>query len=161
MIANPAVAKMTEREILDVQKAAAMLGRTLTLLNASNAAEIEAAFGTILEKRIQGLLVQVEPFLTNQREQLVLLTTRHALATISGIREFPLSGGLMSYGPSLPAAWLQAGGYAARILRGEKPTDLPVVQPTKFEFVINLRAAKALGLEVPPTLLAIADEVIE
>jgi putative ABC transport system substrate-binding protein len=155
------VATATLREISDVENAASTVGRKLIILQASNDQEIYAAFTAMAEQRIGGLLVQVEPFLTSRREQLVLLTTRHAIATVFGIREFPLAGGLVSYGASLVAAYKQAGVYAARILKGEKPADLPVVQPIKFELIVNLRSARTLGLNIPPTLLATADEVIE
>jgi putative ABC transport system substrate-binding protein len=149
------------RDAEDVQAAAASIGRRIRLLNVSTDRELDAAFATTIEQRIGGLVVQTEPFLNSRYERLVLHTTRHGIPTISGIREFPLAGGLMSYGASLTTAWRQVGAYAARILRGETPADLPVLQPTKFELVINLQAAKVLGLTVPNTLLVSADEVIE
>jgi putative ABC transport system substrate-binding protein len=161
MLANPAVANVTEREIREVEKAADDVGRRIKILHASNDREIDVAFAAMVEQHIGGLLVQTEPFLTSRRDQLVLITTRHAIPTASGFREFPLAGGLMSYRPDIMAAHRQIGVYAARILNGAKPADLPVLQPTKFELVINLKTARALGLEVPPKLLALADEVIE
>ena len=144
-----------------MQRAADSVGREIRILPVSNDRDLDAAFAAIVEQRIGGLLLQTEPFLTGRRDQLVLLTTRHSVPTISGFREFPLAGGLMSYGTDITAAWRQVGVYAARILKGETPADLPILQPTKFELIINLKSAKALGLTVPPTLLAIADEVIE
>jgi ABC-type uncharacterized transport system substrate-binding protein len=161
MLVNPAIARATDREIQEVQKAADIIRRGLRILQVSNDGELDAVFAAIAEQRIGGLLLQTEPFQTSRRDQLVLLTTRHSVPTISGFREFPLAGGLMSYGTDLTAAWRQVGAYAARILKGEKPADLPVLQPTKFELIINLKSARALGLEVPPKLLALADEVIE
>jgi putative ABC transport system substrate-binding protein len=161
MIANPAVARATEDEITQVRKAAESLGRNIVLLPASTDRQIDETFAAIIQQRIGGALIQTEPFLTGRHEQLVLLTTRHAIPTVSGIREFPLSGGLMSYGPSLTVAFRQIGSYAARILRGDKPADLPVLQPTKFELIVNLKAARALGIHLPTTVLALADEVIE
>jgi putative ABC transport system substrate-binding protein len=161
MLANPAVARSGDREIREVQKAANSVGREIKILSVSNDRDLDAAFVAIVEQRIGGLLLQTEPFLTSRRDQLVLLTTRHSVPTISGFREFPLAGGLMSYGTDVTAAWRQVGAYAARILKGEKPVDLPILQPTKFELIINLKSAKALGLNIPSTLLALADEVIE
>jgi putative tryptophan/tyrosine transport system substrate-binding protein len=114
-----------------------------------------------VEDQIGGLLVQAEPFLTSRRDQFVLWTTRHKIPTIFSWREFAASGGLMSYGTSLTTGFRQVGIYAVRILNGEKPTNLPVIQPTKFELVINLQAAKVLGLKMPAILLTLADEVIE
>ena len=160
MLVNPTLAT-TQSEVLELQTAAEKMGRRIQILNASTDREIDAAFATIVEERIGGLLVQAEPFLTSRRDQLVLWTTRHVVATIFPWREFTTAGGLMSYGTSFTSAFRQVGVYAGQILKGAKPTDLPVVQPTKFELVINLKAAKTFGLEVPATLLALADEVIE
>jgi len=150
-----------ENQLRDVQEAAARLGVQFFVVRANAESEFDAAFATIVRERAGALLVCSSPFFNGRRGQLVLLAARHAVPAIYEWREFAEAGGLMSYGTSLSDAYRQAAVYAGRILRGAKPVDLPVVQSTKFEFVINLNAAKALGLEVPPALLARADEVIE
>ena len=151
-----------EIEEKEVPAAARELGRQLLVLNTQSASEIDAAFVTIVQSRAGALLLGSDILFNNRRRQLAALAARHGVPAIGGIREFVLAGGLMSYGASDTYAYRRAGShYVAPILRGTKPGDLPVEMPTKYELVISVVAAKALGLEVPPTLLALADEVIE
>jgi putative ABC transport system substrate-binding protein len=160
MLVDPTAAQ-TRTELRDAQAAAAKIGQQVRIFNASSDREIDAAFATIVDQRIGGLIVQTDQFFTVRRDQLVLLTTRHAIPTIFGWREFAVAGGLMSYGTSLRAGYRQLAIYTGRILKGEKLADLPVQQATTFETVVNLKAAKALGVTIPTSILLRADEVIE
>src|SRR5262249_40243058 len=143
------------------QGAARVLGLRLLVLNANTQSGIESAFVTLVKERARLLLVSGDSFLVAQRNELVALAAQYAVPTLYHRREFTAVGGLMSYGPSLAEAYYQVGQYAGRILKGEQPAEMPVQQSTKFDLVINLKTAKELGLDIPPTLLAIADEVIE
>ena len=159
-LTNPRFAS-TDSQLREVQEAARALGLNIHLLSASTEAEIDAVFEIIAREKINAVEVGADPFLDNHRNKLVTLATRYSVATMFHFREQAVAGGLMSYGIDIIDVFRQVGLYVVRILKGEKPADLPVLQPTKFEFVINLKTAKVLGLSVPPGLLAIADEVIE
>ena len=160
LLVNPANANV-EGVTKDVEAAASAIGVQIDVVGASDSREIEAAFATLVRNKAAALLVGADSFFFNRRLQLAILAARHAIPAVYFNREFAEAGGLMSYGTSLTEVYRQLGVYTGRILKGSKPADLPVVQSTKFEFVINLLSARALGLEIPPVLLARADEVIE
>jgi putative tryptophan/tyrosine transport system substrate-binding protein len=145
----------------DVELAAQALGQQLVVAPVTSADELDGAFTSIVERGAKALVVGAGSFLTSNRARIAALAARHAIPAIYPLREFVEVGGLMSYGASIVEAYRQAGIYAARLLKGERPADLPVMQSTKFELVISLKAARALGLSIPPTLLAVADEMIE
>jgi putative tryptophan/tyrosine transport system substrate-binding protein len=147
--------------IEDAQAGAATIGRQIEVFYASTNSDIAAAFASIVQKRIEALVLTPGALFNNNRVQLATLAARHVLPTIYSSREFSEAGGLMSYGPSITEEFRQTGIYSGRVLKGEKPADLPVMRATKFEFIINLQTARALSLDIPPTLLAHADEVIE
>ena len=158
LLVNPNSASAAARITRDVQDAARSKGLQLPILKASTEGDIDAAFATLLQLHADGLVVSSETFFTRRREELVGLAARHA---VPALREFTASGGLISYGPSVTSSFRQLGIYAGRILKGVKPADLPVQQPTIFELVVNLKTAEALGITVPPSILARADEVID
>ena len=151
----------SEATLRDIEPAAHVLGFQVQVLNASTAREIDAAFATLRRERLDALFLGADPFFTSRRVQLANLATRHVVPMISATREVPEAGGLISYGANIADGWRQVGVYVGRILRGTKPADLPVVQSTKFELVINAQTARILGVDVPAALLARADEVIE
>lgn len=150
-----------DAETTDTLKAARVLGRQVQVVNASSESDIGKAFATFVQRRVSAIIVSADALYVDRRDQLVALAARHALPAIYSLPEIVAAGGLMSYGASQVDAYRQVGVYAGRILKGEKPADLPVMQPTKFDLIINLKTAKALGLAPPPSLLAVADEVVE
>ena len=161
LLVNPNEGRIAERIIRGVQEAARAKGVLLHILKAGTENEIDAAFATLVQLHAGALLVGAGPFFASQRDRLVALASRHAIPAMYELREFAAASGLTSYGPSLTGIYRQVGIYVGKILNGAKPGDLPVQQPTKFELVVNLKAAKALGLTVPHSILARADEVIE
>jgi ABC-type uncharacterized transport system substrate-binding protein len=161
VLVNPTDPVRTESNVRDVEAAARAIGLQVRVLNASTIAEIDAAFATIVRERDEALFVIPDSFFNRRRVQLSTLAARYTTPAVYPVRDYVEAGGLMSYGTSLADARRQVGVYTGRILKGEKPADLPVLQPTRFDLVINLTTAKALGLTVSPTLLALADEVIE
>ena len=150
-----------ETELTDIPEAAKAIGQSIVILRARDEHDIDAILKGLGERRIGALMVASDPLFTNRRDHILAFASRYAVPTMSYLREFAVAGGLMSYGANLSDAFRQVGLYVGKILKGAKPADLPVLQPTKFELVINLKTAKALGLTVPPSLLARADEVIE
>jgi putative ABC transport system substrate-binding protein len=160
LLINPNNAN-AERDAAIVQEAARAVGRQILVTRAVTETEFETVFAILVREGAGALLVNSDVFFTSQRDQIIALAARHAIPVMSAWREFPVAGALMSYGPSLAAAEQQVGVYTGKILKGAKPADLPIIQPTMFELVINLKTAKALALTIPPGVLAIADEVIE
>jgi putative ABC transport system substrate-binding protein len=161
VLLNPANASRYENLTRDLEAATRTIGLQIKVLHASTDSDIDAAFATLLQLRAVGLVIGTDAFFNSRTKQLAALALRHAMPTIYQYREFAVAGGLMSYGASGTDTYRQAGIYTGRILKGEKPADLPVQQATKVELIVNLKTAKALGLTVPPALLARADEVIE
>jgi putative ABC transport system substrate-binding protein len=160
ILVNP-TSPESQAQLRDAQDAARALGQGLIVIEASSDSEIDMAFANLSSQRAGAMLVSGSPFFASRVNRLVALAARHPLPVMYQFRDFAVAGGLMSYGASLKDAYRQVGLYAGRVLKGEKPGDLPVMQPTKFEFVLNLKTAKALGLDVPDKVLALADEVIE
>jgi putative ABC transport system substrate-binding protein len=161
VLVNPDNGASAEATTNAAAAAARAIGLQMRRLDAGTSGEIDAAFATMVRERQDALMVSSDPFFSSRRAQLVTMAARHAIPVIFTNREYAAIGGLMSYGSSIIDAWRQSGVYAGRILKGAKPAELPVVQPTKFELVLNAQTARMLGLTVPPTLLAIADDVIE
>jgi ABC-type uncharacterized transport system substrate-binding protein len=160
VLLNPTNANF-QTQLRGVQDAARDLGQQVSILSANTERDIDVAFATVAQSGARALLVGSDPFFSSERDQVIALAARHAIPAIYEGREFATAGGLASYGASLADAYRQAALYAGRILKGEKPADLPIVHPTKFEFVINLKTAKTLGLDVSPGLAASADEIVE
>jgi putative ABC transport system substrate-binding protein len=161
LLVNPADPGEPEVQAKELEAAVRTLDLELPLVKASNAIELEEAFSALARDRVEALQIGVDPFFGNHIDQLVALATRYKVPTMYPWREFTAAGGLMNYGASIPDSFRQVGIYTGLILKGAKTTDLPVQQPTKLQFVLNLKAAKAIGVEFPAKLLALADEVIE
>jgi putative ABC transport system substrate-binding protein len=160
LLANPNNPQ-TDAQLADVEAACRTFGQQVVILKASSASEIEEAFAALAQRRVSALLVSADPFFLGRRHQIVASVARHSIPAMYEWRQFAEADGLMSYGVDLVDAYRQAGVYVAKILNGAKPADLPILQPTKFEFVINLKTAKKMGLDLPAKLLALADDVIE
>jgi putative ABC transport system substrate-binding protein len=160
VLLNPAMGTF-DSQSKDIQEAARSVRLEMRALRVTTESEIDAAFASAAEMRAGAILVGTDSFMISRRNQMVSMAARYAIPVMYPAREYAIAGGLMSYGVSIADAYRQVGIYCGRILRGDRPADLPVQQPTKFEFVINLKTAKALGIEVPPTLSARADEIIE
>jgi putative ABC transport system substrate-binding protein len=148
-----------QREALE--KAAQITSQRLSIFQASNDTELEASLASIQQQRVSALLLAGDPYFDTRRDRIIMFAAQNKLPAIYQFREYAVAGGLMSYGPSITDSYRQAGNYVGQILKGAKPADLPVLQPTKFELVFNLKTAKALGLAIPPGLISFADEVIE
>jgi ABC-type uncharacterized transport system substrate-binding protein len=152
---------LVDLQLSELQRAARTTERQLRVLKVSTDPDIDEAFSTLVQVHAGGVVVSGNPFLNSKRNKIIALAARHAIPAIYEPRESTIAGGLMNYGPSITDVYRQLGVYTGRVLKGEKPADLPVLQPTKFDLLINLKTAKALGLDIPATLLARADEVIE
>jgi putative tryptophan/tyrosine transport system substrate-binding protein len=161
VLVNPRNSVVAETTLRDAQEAARLIELPIDILKASTSREIEEAFATIMRERVEALFIGADWYFDSRRVQLLTLATRHGIATSYSNRIFPEAGGLMSYGTDLAEMYRRVGAYTGQILKGAKPADLPVVQSTRFEFVINMQTARALGIEVPPTMLARADHVIK
>ena len=151
----------SDSQVRDLQTAAQTIGQQIVVLHAGTEHDLDTAFATLVQQRVDALIVGADPFFASQRAQLIALTQRHAIPAIYQFREFAAAGGLMSYGANLADSYRLAGVYAGRILKGEKPAELPIMQPTKFELILNLKTAKKLGLAIPRDFLARVDEVVE
>ena len=158
---NPNVPEATTRQLPELEQAARTIGRRLFVAKASDDTGLNAAFNLLLEQQVGALLVAADPYFDTRRDRIIAFAAQNRLPAVYHFREYAFAGGLVSYGPSVTDAYRQAGIYTGRILKGEKPADLPVIQPTKFDFVINMKTAKVLGLTVPFGLLNDANEVIE
>ena len=158
---NPNVPEATTRQLPELEQAARTIGRRLFVAKASDDTGLNAAFNLLLEQQVGALLVAADPYFDTRRDRIIAFAAQNRLPAVYHFREYAFAGGLVSYGPSVTDAYRQAGIYTGRILKGEKPADLPVIQPTKFDFVINMKTAKVLGLTVPFGLLNAANEVIE